>query len=339
MKNKIIKYFLLGSLLAQLTPSVFAKTEPSGFIGVANKEDGTAEFIDAKLMKSVSKVTVGHLPHEIAAVPNSTLAFVSNYGKIHVTSNSSRNRPGNTLSVIDLSSQNKVSELSLGEGTCAPHGIMASDDGKTVFVTCEGTGTIVAINPFTLKILYKIETGQDQSHLITLSKDGKRAYVANFGPGTISILDLKSRQSIKHIKVGLGTEGIDVSSDHKFIYATAREGNQLVKIDAVSLKVIKRVDTEKAPIRVIITPDGKKLAVNCAESGTFQLYEAETLKLIKSIKVGKLPIGLIVPSNNFAYVANMNSNSISEISLKKLQVTRTVSTGMKPDGMTFIQKI
>ncbi|MBP9708852.1 MAG: beta-propeller fold lactonase family protein [Oligoflexales bacterium] len=334
MKNSIIKSTCLPFIALSCFTSLALAGE-TGMLAVVNKADASISLIDLETGVSKSKFNLGYFPHEITGSSDGTSVFVSNYGKDHVRSQSSENKPGNTIFKINLLTQ-RIQEIELGLGTCAPHGIEISKDGEFVYVTCEDREEVAVVDAANGKFMYAIPTMQSKSHMLALSPDQSRLYVANFGSASVTVLDLKSRTIIGHINTGAGTEGIGISPDGAKIYATAVLEDKISVIDSNTLRVIQQIDTDPSPIRVLATPDGKYLLVNSSRTGYLQIFDANLLTFVKRIKVGKQPIGLTVPNSQRAFVANMGDNTVSEIDLTNLEVRAVYATGAKPDGLVYL---
>jgi YVTN family beta-propeller protein len=305
-------------------------------LAVVNKADGTASVFNLESNTQEFTVNVGYFPHEVIASPDGDKIFVSNYGKDHVRSTSPENRPGSTVSVIDLNAGVLTKDLQLGIPPCAPHGMVTSNDGRKLYVTCEDRQAITVMDLQTQAVLYSIPTRQEQSHMMVISPDETRAYIANFSPGTVTVLDLVRRAILQQIVTGPGTEGIGLAADGRTLFATAVLGSTLFKIDTETFNIIQSVRTDRSPIRVTPTPDGKYVLINSSATGNLLVYDTATLRLVKRIPVGRQPIGLSVPNSNFAYVAAMRDNLVAEIDLQRLEVSNVYATGNKPDGLTYI---
>jgi YVTN family beta-propeller protein len=327
---KLQKIFL--SLLTLISAQSFASTGP--YLGVVNKADGTASFINLSTNQTDFTVSVGFLPHEVTFSPDGRWAYVSNYGKDHVRSKSPLNRPGHSLAVIDMTTRQVAKYLELGAEACAPHGMEPSADGKRLYVTCEARKIVMVIDLAT-ELITEIPTEQEQSHMVVIRADESRAYTSNFASGSVSVLDLKNKSLLKIIATGAGTEGISLSADGKYIYASVVLENSIVKIDADTLEIVDRATTGKSPVRVVPTPDGQRLIVNCSASDMVQVFDAASMTLLKEIPVGRQPVGIAVPSNDSAFSAPMLENSVVMINLKTFEVERKFPTGTKPDGIAF----
>ncbi len=319
-------------LTLSMTQATFAE---GGLLGAVNKTDGTASFINVHTGVTRT-VKVGYLPHEV--VMSEGYAYVSNYGNAHIRSSDLRNRPGNTLSVIQLREPYTVTQLDLGATRCAPHGMAISQDKNWLYATCEGRNEIAVVDLKKHKFSHSISTNQAGSHLLVLSSDGKKAYVSNFWHGTVSVIDLMNRALVAQISTGRGSEGIGISADDQFIFVTRVENDEVLKIDTKTLKVVARKTLVEgsSPIRVWPSPYGSNhILVNNVGSGKLQVLNSSDLELVQEIQVGRQPIGLATSNTHHAFVANMKDNTIMKINLITGQIEETFPTGNSPDGIAF----
>lgn len=328
-----------GAALHQPVLSSQGAGEPAGIIAIASKAPGLLTLVGVQ-SQPTRRFSVGYLPHEAAAAGR--VVFVSNYGSAHVRSSDLTNSPGNTLSAIDLVHPDRAAEtIELGPGRCAPHGLAVSRNQQKLYVTCEGRQEVLAIDVASRKILYAIATNQAGSHMLVVSADDARAYVTNFWHGTVSVLDLNAKRILAQIPTGSGTEGIGISPDGRYLYASSVYINEVVRIDTSTLQVVGRavMDDCLGAVRVVPTPgDGRTLVVNCADNGRVLLVDADTLKPKHNIAVGTLPIGVSVPDDRYAYIANMVDDTISVIDLRRGTVARTIPAGDDPDGIVFVRE-
>jgi YVTN family beta-propeller protein len=313
--------------------------EPAGIIAIASKAPGLLTLVGVQ-SQPTRRFSAGYLPHEAAAAGR--VVFVSNYGSAHVRSSELTNRPGNTLSAIDLARPDRAPEtIELGPGRCAPHGLAVSRDQQRLYVTCEGRQEVLAIDVASRRILHAIATNQAGSHMLVVSADDARAYVTNFWHGTVAVLDLKGKRVLAQIPTGSGTEGIGISPDGRYIYTSSVYINEIVRIDTSTLQPVRRavMDNCLGAVRVVPTPgDGRTLVVNCADNGRVLLVDADTLRIKNNIAVGTLPIGITVPDDRYAYIANMADDTISVIDLRRATVVRTLPAGDDPDGIVFVRE-
>ena len=69
-----------------------------------NKNEASLAILDAATMKVLGKVPVGDSPHEVVISADGKRAFVANYGA---------QTPGNTISVIDLTTRKATKRVDL----------------------------------------------------------------------------------------------------------------------------------------------------------------------------------------------------------------------------------
>src|SRR5215510_5902640 len=76
-----------------------------GALLVLNKSESTLAIVDPATLKVLARVPTGEAPHEVAASEDGRFAFVSNYG--------TGDRPGNTISVIDIAARKELKRVDL----------------------------------------------------------------------------------------------------------------------------------------------------------------------------------------------------------------------------------
>jgi len=164
------------SLLLTLTAAYATAQVPSPALLVLNKE-GTLAIVNPSTRKVVGRVGTGESPHEVVASSDGKLAFASNYGS---------NPPGNSISVIDLTSQKELHRVDLGS-LRRPHGLWFAD-GKLYF-TAETNKLIGRYDPASNQVDWLLGTGQNTTHMIMVSPDTSQMFTANIGSDSITIID------------------------------------------------------------------------------------------------------------------------------------------------------
>lgn len=328
--------FFLAFVVAGAAPS-------PDLLVVVNKSDDTVTILDAKTGARRATVTVGRGPHEVEVLADGKTAAVSDYGKA--------GEPGHTVTLVDVDRGVAVGTIELGAGT-RPHGLEALADGR-LLVTAEGTKELLLVDPAARKVVTRIPTGREVSHMVVAPRDGKAAYVASIGSGTVSFADLAGAKVARDKATGAGAEGIDVTPDGHEVWVTNREANTVSIVDAKTLEVVANLPAAKFPIRVKITPDGKRALVSCAQSGDVAVFDVVTRKEVKRIpldreavpgsearvfsdRFGKspVPVGLLIaPDGKRAWVASTNADVVSVIDLEKMEVVGRLTAGKEPDGL------
>lgn len=317
----------------------------TGTLIVLNKAEASASFLNLADGKEFAKVKTGDGPHEAAVSKDGRTVVVCNYGQ---------REPGNTLTVIDISTQKVTSTIDLREHK-RPHGIEFIKDNNHVIVTCEQNHTVVIVDISKGEVIKAMDTDAKISHMIAVTPDESRAFVANIGSDSICAFDIESGSRLAEIKTGIQAEGIAVTPDGKEVWVTNRKNNTVSIVDTQSLEILEHLDSPAFPIRVKITPDGKHALVSNASSGDVAIFDVATRKKIKRIKMdekivedttGRLfnntfekspvPVGiLILPDGTYAFIANTQADIITVIDLKEFKITGRLKAGEEPDGLGY----
>lgn len=292
-----------------------------GILLVANKLDNTVFFVNTETLELIDSTTTGNDPHEAVVTPDGKVAYTANMS-------------GNSLSVIDMNKLEEVRRIDLTRYG-KPHGLAITSAGEYLYVTTEGSQTVLEIEVSTDSISRVFETGQEGTHMAVLSRDESTLYAANLGSGTTTVIDLEAGEVVKTLPTGEGTEGIDVSPDGKEVWVTARSGSVAI-IDAESNEIVDSLPADGLPIRVKFTPDGKQALVSCMQGGKVIVFDVSGRKPVKEIETGAGPVGVVIrPDGKYAYVANTEGDNVAVIDINTLKVTHTIPAGDTPDGMAF----
>src|SRR5215469_3898379 len=161
---------------------------------VANQGNATLSVIDAASGKQVviEEKTPGVHGHEVVASADGKTAFLPIYGSTGV------GKPGvdgHEMLVIDVPTHTVVGHVDFGHGV-RPHLPVLDAKRNLLYVTTEMDSAVTVIDVKTRKIVGKVPTGAEQSHMLVLSSDGTRGYTANVGPGSVSVLDMVGRKTV-----------------------------------------------------------------------------------------------------------------------------------------------
>ena len=342
MKNRLHLTVLLVALLLAVFATPFVQADT---LVVLNKSEATASLIDLESGEVRATLPTDYGPHEAAMSPDGRLALVGNYG--------SREKPGSSLTVIDVPSAKVVKTIDLGEYQ-RPHGLLFLPDGRRALVTAEENRALLVVDVEKGTVVNAFVTAQDVSHMVEVALGGRRAFVANIGSGSVSVIDLEKGIIVRTIETGAGAEGITASVDGKEIWVTNRSADTVSVIDAESLEILAQIPCASFPIRAKATPDGKHVLVSCARSADIAVLDAATRKEVRRIPQdlravdtgdrlfgdqfgeSSVPIGIVIhPDGKKAWVAHTNADVVVEIDLESWMIVRLLEAGREPDGMAY----
>lgn len=311
----------------------FAQGGSGPLLLVANQGDHTISLIDPAVGKEIAAIPVGGVTgHEVAVSANGKMAYVPIYG------NSGVGKPGtdgSTMAVIDLAARKVVGSVDFGHGV-RPHMPLYEPVSGMLYVTTELDKAVTVIDPKTLKIVGKIPTGQEQSHMLVVSHDGKRGYTANVGPGTVSVLDMAARKTLAVIPVSGMTQRILMSHDGKTIFTADQTKPQMAVIDTATNTVKAWIPLPAVGYGSAMTLDGRWLLVQMGPAKQVAVIDMGTMKVTRMIDV---PAGsgeiLMRPDGKVAYVSCPIDGKVAEIDLATWKVAKLIVAGNKADGLAW----
>jgi YVTN family beta-propeller protein len=246
-----------------------------------------------------------------------------------------------------------------------PHGLTFVG-GKTWF-TAEAAKAIGRYDPATHKVDWILGTGQNRTHMIYVSDDQQRILTTNVSSGTVSLIEMETlhmpgpppgamrppnnppggpppgaRMTRKDwnetvIRVGNGSEGFDVSPDHREAWVANAQDGTISVIDISAKKVVETLQANvRGANRLKFTPDGKRVLVSSLGGPDLVVLDAATRHEIKRIPIGHGAAGIVVqPDGARAFVACSPDNYVAVIDLHSLTVTGHIEAGGEPDGMAW----
>lgn len=335
-------------MLLLLLASLLALPLRADILLIANKSDDTIDLVDLADGQSLATLPTGHAPHEVAVSDDGTTAVVTNYGD--------RERPGSSLTVVDLERREVIRTIDLAPHT-RPHGLAWLAGGRLA-VTAEGSRHLLVVDPYSGTIERQIETGQEISHMVAATPDGRRAFVANIGSGTVTVVDLEEGRKLEDIETGQGAEGIAVSPDGREVWVGNRASDTLAILDSETLEIKQQLPCPGFPIRVTFTPDGKRVLVSAARSGEVVVFDvAERRELVRRkldlstvptaaerlfgdrFGDSPVPVGLVVSADGAtAWIAATQADMVVTVRTDDLTVLDLIRTGEEPDGMALVRR-
>ncbi|NYZ64008.1 YncE family protein [Luteimonas deserti] len=306
---------------------------------VGNKSADTVWVLDAASGERLAEIPTGVGPHEIATRADGRIAVVTDYG---------RERPGHSLTVIDLEG-GATRSIDLGAHG-RPHGLRFLPGDEAVLVTTEQSGTLVRVDLGRGVVDGVAAVGEGIGHMVAVDREGRHAYVSKIRAGTVVRVDLASMHAVAEAPAGAGAEGIEVAPDGR-VWVTNRADDTVTVHDPTTLAVAATLPSAGFPIRVVFTPDGRHALVTNATAATLAVFDTASLRQVASVQLappdtavqatmlgtGPLPIGAIVhPGAPRAYVAISGADRVAVVDTTRWEVTGYWATGREPDALGIV---
>lgn len=269
--------------------------------------------------------------HELLVIPETNRAYVPIYGDgIH-----GRNpNPGHTLHVIDLIKREVIDSIDLSPFR-APHTLRLGADGM-IYITCENSSVVAAIDPKTNKMAYAIDSGSANGHRLCIAPDGQRLYTDNEEDASVSVIDLPNRKLLGQIKTPQALAGIAVSNDGKMVVAVSDERPVVFLIDTAAGKVVREVALEGAekPAQIArYSPDGKLLVVSNLNSNMLHIIDA-AFGAQKYVPVGSQPMDFAFRGDEL-FVGCQGDGSMHVIDIPSGRVKHSFQAGTGCESVGF----
>ncbi|HKH88893.1 MAG TPA: YncE family protein [Acidimicrobiales bacterium] len=161
---------------------------------------------------------------------------------------------------------------------------------------------------------------------VAVTPNGRLALVANYTSNTVTPVALPSGLALAAIPAGAGPADVAINSSGTTAYVTDANSDTVTPISLKTLKALAPITVGAGPQGIAITPNGTKAyvadagAIIAGQSGTIghqvTPIDLTTDRALPPISVGNAPIGVaITPDGSTVFVTNLNSESVSTISV------------------------
>lgn len=304
---------------------------------VVNQRNATVSVIDpatGKQLGVIAENTPGVHGHEIIATPDGRTAFLPIYGSTGI------GKPGidgHEMLILDIASHAIAAHLDFGHGV-RPHLPVLDTKRNLLYVTTELDKSVTVIDPVTRKIIGKVPTGAEQSHMLVLSSDGTRGYTANVGPGSVSVLDMPGRKTITVIPVASDVQRIAISNDNRWVFTSDQGQPRLAVIDTRTNRIAKWIDMPGTGYGAAPTRDGKFLLIAIPAKNQVAVIDLAAMKVVRTIDVPAKPQEVLVrPDGKVAYVSCMDVGKVAAIDVNDWKVAKVIDAGPGADGLGWVR--
>ena len=182
-----------------------------------------------------------------------------------------------------------------------PEGILASADGKLVFVTSEVANMVHVVDTATAEIRANIVAG-NRPRRFAVPGGGDMLWVTNELSGSVSVIDLNSMEvahTIDFKPKGFRSEdvtpvGIIVTGDGKTAFVTLGRANHVAVVDVASRDVEDYILVGSRPWNGTFNRDESLLFVTNGLSDDISIIDVASRKVVKSIPVGRVPHTVLI---------------------------------------------
>jgi YVTN family beta-propeller protein len=140
------------------------------------------------------------------------------------------------------------------------------------------------------EVVVKVGNGSEG---FDLSPDEKEIWVANSQDGTISVIDYAAKKVVATLDANVRSANrLKFTRDGKRVLVSLLNGPDLVVLDAVTRKEIKRLPIGHGAAGIEIEPNGKRAFVACTADDYVAVIDLATLTVAGKINAGGQPDGM-----------------------------------------------
>jgi YVTN family beta-propeller protein len=294
-------------------------TSATGFVSLENSSN--LFYFDRRTGDIIGSVAVGQSPRGMVTSHARGLLYVAN-------------SQGNSISVIDILTKRVIQTICLDSGD-EPEKLTLSKDETWLFSANRGSSTVSVIDCRIMNQYKKINVGNAPADIATDPKTGQIFVVNNFSDD-ITIFYPESPTQAFYLPVGASPTSIDLDTQNGFAYVAASKSGKIVQID-----LQRKVVTSNYPLNPSIECllfDEFSANLYCSISGLnyISIFRPALNLEINQVQLTSVPHALTIdPERTSYYVACSDPNKIAVISRTSGDVTRYISTGLKPFMVLF----
>ncbi len=143
----------------------------------------------------------------------------------------------------------------------SPIRLALSKDGKLLYVVCENTHEVLAVDTESRKVVGKVRVGRHPFG-ITFGSDGKRMYVSNRWDDSVSVVDVASMEVVRTFPVGDEPHAMATDVKGKYLFVTNMSENDISVIETDNFTEVKRLLAGTYPFDIIRSRDERYIYVS-----------------------------------------------------------------------------
>jgi YVTN family beta-propeller protein len=143
------------------------------------------------------------------------------------------------------------------------------------------------IDPATNKVVGTIH-GIEVNHGAAAAPDGSRFYISNEDRSTLDVVDAKTLQVTRSIRLSGHPNNISISKDGRRVYVSIAVAPGAVDVvDTTSLEKVKSIPVKGAVHNTYVTPDGKYVVSGSIPSKVITVIDQKTEEPVWSLEMDK----------------------------------------------------
>jgi len=313
-----MKLKLLSSILALSVFSIQAYAQHPGKI----EKTGQVLLPNGwKLSPAGTSLPLGDLPLNIQLSASGKLLAVTNNGQ-----------STQSIQLIDPKNEKLLDEKVISKSW---YGLAFSHDEKVLYVSGGNDNLILGYRIENNKI-GKADTIKIAPHSwpddkvcptgITVNKSNTRLYTVTKEDSALYVVDLKTREVVKHIKLPAEAYSCILSPDNKSLYISIWGDEKVVVYNTATGNFTKTIKTGNHPNELLLNKKGSYLFIANANDNSVSVINTATEKTVETFSTSLYPTHLtgsttnglaLSPDEKTLYIANADNNCLAVFDVSK----------------------
>ena len=233
--HKVVQVLPAGS-----DPEQFDIDRSGRRLYVANEDSGTLSVVDIARGEVLTRIAVGREPEGVRISPDGE--------RVGVTSETD-----STITFVSTHLLEAKSKLSVGH---RPRDLAYSRDGRIAYAPGEVDSSVYRLHvpDGTVEQIVQLRP-QDRPMGVLLDASRARLYVSTGRGGSIAVIALEPRPHQQaEVEVGARPWGMALTPNSLFLYTANGSSNDVSVVNAVTLKVVRKIPVGRSPWGVVIGP-------------------------------------------------------------------------------------
>jgi YVTN family beta-propeller protein len=284
---------------------------------VLNSDDDSLSVINSDTYREISRTHIGRGPHHLIQTPDGHTLIIAMSGsnelvlidratgveKQRITASDpyqigfspdakwfvAASIRLDRIDVYDAQTYQLVHRL---PAPTMPSHIAFSHDSKTVFVTLQGTSSLISIDLASGNVNWTAPVGRQPAGIV--ARPGGTLLVGVMGSDYIAEVDPANGSVIRKITTGNGAHNFLATPDGKTLYVSNRVAGTISALNADTLAVEATLQVPGGPDDMALSPDGQELWVTGRWHASVDIIERASGTLKTTVAVGRSPHGIFV---------------------------------------------
>ncbi|MDQ8756233.1 beta-propeller fold lactonase family protein [Sphingosinicella sp. LHD-64] len=257
------------------------------------------------------------------------------------------NTSGGDVTVISIPQHEVVGTIPATIVGGHPDDVVASPDGRMLFINRLEGQDVVALDARTEQVLFTVPLGGVPHHM-TISRDGRFLYVPMFNGSVLKVIDLTRREVVREIDIGLGAHATRLSPDGRRLYVGHIVHQAVMIIDLARNEVVQTINFDRGVRPFAISPDETTLYVQTSNMSGFHVVDIATGRIMQTVNMPTAPQTMptsfphtvdhglaLTRDGRRLLAAGALSGRIAIFSVPDMRVIADIPVGREPNWITL----